>query len=111
MTGMNDAAQMLFLMISGHAIADQPLQSAFINRMKNRTMPGNRLWLQGMAIHGLIHGFFVAAITGVWWLGVAETILHAAIDDSKCAKRISHTTDQSLHIACKIIWMIIAINA
>lgn len=108
---MDHAAQMLFLMLGGHAIADQPLQTPIIHGMKNRFNAGNHLWLQGLAIHGLIHGFFVALITGIWWLGVAETLAHMIIDDQKCAKRIGHKVDQGAHLTCKIIWMTIAICA
>ncbi len=105
------ACELLFLMAAGHALADRPLQEGMIRAEKYgpRNVPGNYRWIFGIASHSLIHGGFVAVITGLWWLGVAETIAHAAIDETKCRGAFGDLTDQALHAGCKVAWTIIAI--
>ena len=104
-----DAAQMMFFLTAGHALADYPLQGEFLAMGKNRAKPSPFTpWYQALAAHALIHGLIVGLITGIWWLGLAETVAHAAIDDSKCTGKIGFNTDQVLHIACKAAWVLIA---
>lgn len=101
---------MLFFLMVGHALADFSLQSDFLAQAKNRnTALGREYWLHALPAHGLIHGGFVAVITGFWWLGIAETIIHCAVDFLKCEKRINHNTDQLLHVACKFLWTFTAV--
>ena len=102
--------ELFALMVAGHALADYPLQGDFLAKAKNRfaAIPGVP-WYQAMGAHAVIHGAFVAVITGLWWLGVVEMIAHAAIDDRKCAGKMSFNQDQGLHIACKALWAIIAV--
>jgi hypothetical protein len=90
-----------FLMLAAHALCDGPLQRPELSAAKR--LPG-ALGLQGLLVHSLIHGGAVAAITGIWQFGLAETISHAVIDRMKCAKRINHVTDQALHLLCKVCW-------
>lgn len=103
---MNALLQTAFLLIAAHALCDRPFQTPEMREEKNRAK--SRRWPYGLAVHGLIHGGAVAVITGHWWLGVAETILHALIDDSKCMGRIDLKTDQALHLTCKMLWAAIA---
>lgn len=98
----------LFLLLAGHALADYPLQGDFLAANKARTGPNYVPWWQALLAHALIHGGLVAVITGVWWLGLAETIVHAATDHLKCEKRIGINADQAVHIACKVLWALIA---
>lgn len=102
----------MFLMLAGHALADRPLQEGAIRTEKNspRDKPGDHRWLFGISCHGLIHGGFVAVITGLWPLGVAEAISHACIDEAKCRRKIDLITDQSLHVFCKVVWTAITIG-
>lgn len=106
-----NAPMMLFLLIAAHALADYPLQGEFLSKAKNRAnaIPGVP-WYHGLFPHALIHGGFVALITGVWWLGLAETAVHAWTDDSKCMGRISYNADQAVHVTCKLAWWLIAIR-
>lgn len=106
----NHAAYMLFMMIAGHAFADFGIQSGETSRAK-RAEYNPSGWWHALACHSLIHGGSVALVTGMWQLGVAETAAHALIDYIKGRKLITTITDQALHIGCKIIWLIIAINA
>lgn len=101
----------LFLLIFGHALADRPLQEGRIREDKYapRDRPGDYRWIYGLSCHALIHGGFVAVITGFWWLGVAETISHAAIDDAKMRGVFGQVADQVLHMACKAAWAAITV--
>jgi hypothetical protein len=53
----------------------------------------------------------VAIVTGLWWLGLAETVIHAATDHLKCEKRIGINIDQAVHVVCKVLWAAIAVGA
>ena len=101
-------AETLFLLIAGHALADYPLQGDFLAKAKNRTMPipGVPFW-QALGAHALIHGGVVALVTGIWWLGLAEAVMHAWIDDAKCRGALTFNQDQGLHIVCKLAWFAI----
>jgi hypothetical protein len=96
----------LFLLIAGHALADYPLQGDFLSIGKGkRDVPHNGVpWYYCLGAHALIHGGFVAVITGNVWLGYAELVAHWFIDDAKCRKWTVIHTDQALHIACKVAW-------
>jgi hypothetical protein len=96
---------MIFALLIGHTLADYPLQGDFLSRAKNRAAPiAGVPWYQALGAHALIHAGFVWAITGVWWLGLAEGLAHAVIDDRKCAGRLSFNQDQALHAVCKVAW-------
>jgi hypothetical protein len=96
-------------LVAGHALCDYPLQGDFLARAKNRAAPIPGVpWYQALGAHAVIHGGAVALITGIPLLGVAETFLHAFIDDLKCTGRIGFNTDQALHIGCKLAWALIA---
>lgn len=100
---------LLFKLIAAHALCDFPLQGDYLSRGKNHKapLPGTPWFLLLMA-HALIHGGAVVLITGNLWLGLGETVAHAAIDYAKCDGRIGYTTDQGAHVACKILWAVLA---
>lgn len=100
---------MLFQMLVLHALCDFPLQGDYLAKAKNpcAPLPGTP-WPIALAAHALIHGGAVMLVTGSLTLGIAETTAHAAIDIAKCRGAISYTTDQALHVACKIAWACIA---
>ena len=96
---------LLLLLIAWHALADYPLQGDFLARAKNRTAPIDGVpWYQAMGAHATIHATGVAVLTGSMWLGLAEFIAHAMIDDAKCRGRLTFNQDQGLHVVCKIVW-------
>lgn len=100
---------MLFLLVVGHALADFPLQGDFLAQAKNRhTQLGQLYWTHALPAHALIHGGFVAVITGQVWLGVAEAVIHGVTDWLKCEKKISLNTDQAIHLLCKLAWATLA---
>jgi hypothetical protein len=96
---------LLFFLAVAHALADYPLQGDFLANGKNRNTPiGAIFWPHALSAHALIHGGFVAAITGQVWLGIAEAVIHAATDWLKCEGKISLRVDQAIHYACKCAW-------
>jgi hypothetical protein len=97
---------MLFYLIAGHSVADYPLQGDFLARAKNHVTPVAGVpWGIALFAHAIIHGAFVAAITGSVALGMAETVVHAAIDYAKCDGWTNLVGDQALHVACKVVWL------
>ena len=102
---MVDFLQVLFGLVVMHALADYPLQGDFLAKAKNRLTPIPGIpWWQALGAHAVIHGGGVALITGSVTLGLVEVVVHFLIDDFKCRGRIGFNGDQSLHIACKIIY-------
>ena len=102
---------MLIALIAGHALADYPLQGDFLSKAKNRSapIPGVPYW-QALGAHVIIHGAIVAFVTGIWWLFFAEAAIHWITDDAKCAGKISYNQDQAIHLACKVLWLLIALG-
>lgn len=102
----------LLLMLFAHFLADYPLQGEFLAKAKNRFDPIPGIpWWQAMTGHCGIHAGFVYLITGAWWLGLFEFIVHFLTDNSKCEGKIGYNTDQVIHIGCKFIWAFWLFNA
>ena len=99
------ALNIFAMLLVGHALCDFPLQGDFLAGAKNhrRPMPGTPWWI-ALTAHALIQAGMVGLVTGNALLGVAEFCLHWMIDHSKCDGRFGLTTDQALHVACKILW-------
>lgn len=89
-------------LLAGHALADGPLQYGLAS-YKRRAL--NPWWLTALAAHAGIHSMFVTVITGSLLCGAGELVAHAAIDFLKCEKKINTFVDQSLHVACKVVWI------
>lgn len=103
---------MFAALVAAHAVCDYPLQGDFLARAKNRTAPIPGVpWWQALGAHAAIHGGAVGWVTGLWWLGAMEAAAHFLIDDLKCRGRLSFNQDQALHIAFKVMWVVIAIGA
>ena len=104
----------LFALAIGHALADFPLQGEFLAMCKNRRHliqlkdpnlpPG--MWVICMAAHCLIHAGAVWAVTGSATLGAIEFVIHWLLDMAKCEGKTDFSFDQSLHLACKIVYVI-----
>ena len=96
---------LLILLSLGHFFADYPLQG---DKMAVEKCPGMDVtmdWCWWLIAHTATHGFFVAVLTGIPILGLAELIAHFLIDYGKCRLRYSLLLDQSLHLVCKTIWV------
>jgi len=106
------AARMLFALLIGHALADYPLQGAFLAKAKDRHSDSGAmfaekvapkgLWVHALSAHALVHAGAVWLITGSAFLGLVEFVLHWIIDFAKCERWTGFTTDQMLHVVCKI---------
>lgn len=106
--------QVFLLLAMGHALADYPLQGGFLATFKNRNFknfpPGfdrhrdRHLWIHCLTAHSLIHAAMVLLVTGLFWLAVAELVLHWLIDSMRCEKHLSFSSDQLLHLSCKAIY-------
>ena len=105
-----DGLDLLALLAMAHFVADFGLQN---DRMAVEKCPGKDVtlpWQWWLGSHAAIHGFFVAVLTGLPILGVAEWVTHAAIDIAKCRKHFGLKTDQSLHLLSKVIWTVLAVT-
>lgn len=98
----------LVWMLIGHAVADYPLQGDWLSKAKNPSLqlvPGETIWPLALLSHAAIHAGAVQLITGSWLISLLEFVAHAAIDYHKCRGWFGYNLDQSLHIACKFMWL------
>lgn len=96
---------LLLKLTIGHALADYPLQGDFLAMAKNHRKPIPGVpWYQALAAHSAIQAGMVWFITGSLVFGCVEFVAHSVIDYLKCDERISFNQDQSLHLACKIVY-------
>jgi len=100
---------LLAFLAMGHCVADYPLQTDRIAIEKCRGCDTTLNWRWWLSAHAGVHAFFVVLITGVPLLGLGEWILHIAIDHGKCRKLYNLAVDQSLHLACKLLWAVLAV--
>lgn len=104
--------EILSLLMVGHALADYPIQATWIATTKNHRAPHSSgyPWYHSLTAHAVIHGGFVGVITGSVWLGYAEAFVHWIIDYGKSEGLFGVNVDQTLHVICKIVWVIILVN-
>jgi hypothetical protein len=86
-------------------ICDYPLQGQFLSDAKAK----GPLRVYHLIAHAGIHGAGVALVTGNVWLGLAEWVLHTLIDEAKIRGKTTFAQDQALHIACKLLWLVLVI--
>lgn len=95
---------LIFWLLVGHALCDYPLQATYLSQAKRRNSGKSTPWWIALSMHAMIHAGAVALVTGSLWLGGAEFVCHWCIDYAKCEKKIDDTTDQLLHVYCKLLW-------
>ena len=108
------SAYVLFWLVTGHFVMDFPLQGDTVAHQKS-PLPGARNealakavpWPYWMTAHALMHGGAVALITGSVVLGALETSIHWLTDLAKCCRKIDIHTDQAIHLACKLVWLVV----
>ena len=113
---------MLFWLLFWHAMADFPLQGDYLAKRKNRKIEREEKfyatnteggvythspWWMHMSWHALIHAGGVAFITNNVAFGLVEFVLHFGIDFAKTQGKINSTTDQALHITCKLAYVLV----
>ena len=94
----------------GHFVCDFVLQT---DRMAREKIAGSDVtlnWRWWLISHAATHGLAVALLTGVPRLGLAEMVLHAIIDWCKGRFRFSLALDQGLHLACKLLWVVLIVS-
>lgn len=102
--------EMLWWLIILHAVCDFPLQGDFLAKGKNHRAPlAGVPWWVCLWAHAVIHGGAVALATGSVVLGVAEVVVHAAVDWAKCDGLYGFTADQAFHIAWKAVWVLLVL--
>ncbi|KQV83256.1 DUF3307 domain-containing protein [Rhizobium sp. Root1220] len=95
---------MLALMLLGaHWLCDYPLQGQFLSDAKAK----GPLRFYHLVAHAGIQGAAVALVTANVWLGLVEWAAHTVIDEAKVRGKTTFAQDQALHIACKVLWLII----
>ena len=97
---------LLIRLLLGHFVADFPLQG---DKMAVEKCPGKDVtlnWRWWLSAHTGTHGFFVALLTGIPALGVAEMVCHFLIDFGKCRFGYKLIIDQILHWGCKLVWVL-----
>ena len=107
----------LFLkLLMAHALTDFPLQSDSMAKGKNRynkpnSVPtGQKLtpcWIYWLSAHALINGAGVYVVTQRADLSVIEVCCHWIIDFMKCENVTNPHVDQALHIATKILYVVV----
>jgi len=106
--------ELIFWLFVGHSLGDFALQTDWMARFKSRhaVLPSSAskrpdlIWMHVLAAHSGIHGGLVAIVTGNWLLGLAEFVIHFAIDYFKCEGKFGFHTDQFLHLSCKVLWIV-----
>lgn len=100
-------AELLLLLLLTHFLCDFALQSDRMACEKCAGRDATLPWGWWLTAHGAIHGLGVALVTGVAWLALPELVLHALIDRQKCQGRFGIGMDQTLHGACKLLWVVL----
>ena len=91
-----------------HALADFPLQGGYIARQKSRLRASSQgEWIVALSAHCLIHAGGVWLVSGSLILGLTELLLHSLIDLGKGEGKYGIVTDQLLHVACKLAYVVV----
>lgn len=100
-----EAAGLLTLLLAGHAVADSYLQPSWLSQRKYDGDLAVRL--RALLMHGAVHALPVSLATGVPLLALAELVIHPAIDLGKSRGWYGMWSDQVLHVACKVAWVLV----
>ena len=105
-----ESLNLLILLVLAHFVCDFVLQT---DRMAVEKIPGRDdtlHWSWWLGSHAAAHGLAVALLTDVPLLGLMETLLHAIIDWLKIRCRFTLVLDQSLHLLCKLTWVLLLVK-
>ena len=109
---------LLFALVIAHAIADFPLQGAFLAQGKNRHLANSEfqgeeprfLWVYCLTAHSLIQSGGVWIVTGSFALALIEFVIHWVLDYAKCEGWTNFHVDQMAHVGCKVVYVAILAN-
>jgi hypothetical protein len=103
---------LFFQLLVGHVLGDFVFQRSIMATSKSRHAeihqtagPRFPAWWYWLGSHAFVHGGAVFIVTGSLALGLAETVLHFAIDFGKCEHWYGIHVDQLLHILCKLAYV------
>lgn len=91
------------LLLSAHWVADYPLQGEFLATAKQK----GPLRVYHLIAHSGIHSGAVFLVTGSFVLAIIEWIAHSIIDELKVQGKTSFAIDQTLHVLCKLFYVIL----
>jgi len=99
--------EMAWYLLCSHAVFDGALQTSYLGTKKAPIVDGvyNPHWFAVLSCHSIICGAGVSLVTGIWWLGVAESIWHFCTDWLSTRKHISFFLDQVSHLVAKVVWL------
>ncbi len=101
---------LFFAFAIAHALADFPLQGEYLARMKVRDQADNLPeWIIALTAHSLVQAGGVWIVSGSPILGATELGLHWLIDLGKGEGKFGYATDQMLHLACKLTYVIVLV--
>lgn len=107
---LQDPPSLFFAFLVIHTLADFPLQGDYLARQKVRsTATCTTDWLIALTAHSIIHAGGVWLVTGSLGLGLAELVLHWLIDLAKGEGKFGVVVDQSLHLLCKLAYVVILV--
>ena len=94
-----------------HALADFPLQTEYLARQKSRKRADSRSdWLVALSAHCVIQAGGVWLVSGSLAIATAEFLLHGLIDLGKGEGKFGIVADQSLHLCCKLAYVLVLVN-
>jgi hypothetical protein len=94
-----------------HALADFPLQGAYLASQKVRRLADSRsTWIVALLAHCVIQAGGVWCVSGSLALGGVELVLHGLIDLGKGEDKYGLATDQTLHLSCKLVYALLLVN-
>jgi hypothetical protein len=91
------------LLLGAHWLCDYPLQGQFLSDAKAK----GPMRVYHLVAHAGIQGAGVALVSHNIWLGLSEWLAHTVIDELKVQGKTTFAQDQALHIACKVLWLIV----
>ena len=101
---------LFFAFAIAHALADYPLQGEYLARMKCRDQANNPSeWFIALGAHSLVQAGGVWIVSGSAILGLTELCLHWLIDFGKGEGKFGYVTDQVLHLACKLGYVVVLV--
>lgn len=99
---------LFFAFAIAHALADFPLQGDYLARMKRRDQASTPSeWIIALSAHSLVQAGGVWLVSGSALLGATELGLHWLIDLGKGEGKFGYATDQFLHLACKLAYVVV----
>lgn len=105
-------AMWLFMLLAAHALCDFSLQTDTMAREKNPAsttdLQQHVPWYYWLTAHALIHGGAVFWVLHDPRSAYAETVVHWVTDYAKCRGWIGIKTDQLIHVACKVAWVVLS---